>query len=139
MQKCGFDIRYEIVWLKPHFPITRGVYAYQHDSCWYGVRNGKTAKWAGESSQSTVWRIALDEKVDGGHAAQRPVECMAKPIRNHGTTTDDVYDPFLGSGTTMVAAEQLDRTCVGIEVEPKYVAVCLERMALLGLEPKLVK
>ena len=56
---------------------------------------------------------------------------MARPIRNH---EGDVYDPFLGSGTTMVAAEQLDRTCYGMEIDPGYCAVILERMNLMGLE-----
>jgi len=60
---------------------------------------------------------------------------MARPIRNH---EGDVYDPFLGSGTTMVAAEQLGRICYAMEIEPKYVAVALERMSAMGLEPRLV-
>jgi len=67
---------------------------------------------------------------------QKPVECMARAIRNHNFP--EVYDPFLGSGTTMVAAEQLGRICYGMEIDPKYVAVTLERMAGMGLEPKLV-
>ena len=62
---------------------------------------------------------------------------MARPIRNHGTPGDEVYDPFLGSGTTMVAAEQLGRICYGLEIEPKYVAVILQRMNDLGLTPRL--
>jgi DNA modification methylase len=57
---------------------------------------------------------------------------MARPIRNHA---GDVYDPFIGSGTTMVAAEQLDRVCYGMEIEPKYVAVTLERLSKMGVEP----
>ena len=86
--------------------------------------------------QSSVWDIALDKNVEGGHSTQKPVECMARPIRNH---EGDVYDPFLGSGTTMVAAEQLGRVCYGIEIEPRYTAVCLERMANMGLTPTLIE
>ncbi len=57
---------------------------------------------------------------------------MAFPIRNH---SGDVYEPFVGSGTTMVAAEQLNRICYGMEIEPKYIAVTLERMSKMGLNP----
>jgi len=60
---------------------------------------------------------------------------MARPIRNH---EGDVYDPFLGSGTTMVAAEQLGRLCYGMEISPPYVAVALQRLADMGLEPRKV-
>lgn len=63
------------------------------------------------------------------HPAQKPLECMARAIRNH---PGDVYEPFMGSGTTMAAAEQLDRICYGLELSPSYVAVALERMAALG-------
>lgn len=59
------------------------------------------------------------------HGTQKPLECMARPIRNH---SGDVYDPFVGSGTTLVAAENLNRKCYAIEISPAYVAVCLERM-----------
>ncbi len=52
---------------------------------------------------------------------------MARPIRNHGAKGDGVYDPFLGSGTTLIACEQLDRRCYGIEIEPKYVDVAVRR------------
>ena len=84
---------------------------------------------------STIWGISVDRNVEGGHSTQKPLECMALPIRNH---EGDVYDPFLGSGTTMVAAEQLNRIFYGIELSEKYVAVILERMSGMGLEPKLI-
>jgi len=65
---------------------------------------------------------------------EKPIECMARPIRNH---EGSVADPFLGSGTTVVAAEQEGRVCYGMEIEPKYVAVTLERMLSFGLNPEL--
>lgn len=68
---------------------------------------------------------ATDEKV--GHGTQKPIECMARPIRNHGGKDDDVYDPFLGSGTTIIAAEQLSRRCYGLEIEPRYCDVIVSR------------
>jgi len=136
IQVAGFDIRSGLVWSKPHFPISRGHYNYQHEPCWYAVRKGHTADWIGPMNASSVWELPLDKNIDGGHSTQKPLECMARPIRNH---EGDVYDPFLGSGTTMVAAEQLGRVCYGMDIEPGYVAITLERMAKMGLEPTLME
>ena len=69
----------------------------------------------------------------------KPVELVQQMITNSCPVAGSILDPFLGSGTTMVAAEQLGRICYGMEIEPKYVAVTLERMAGMGLEPKAVK
>ena len=110
-----------------------GLYHHQHEPCWYAIRKGETVGWVGDRSQTTVWDIDKNQKNETGHSTQKPVECMARPIRNH---RGDVYDPFLGSGTTMVAAEQLRRKCYGLEIEPKYCAVILERMADMGLDPE---
>jgi DNA modification methylase len=74
------------------------------------------------------------------HPTQKPVECFAVPIRNHTQPGSLVYDPFLGSGTTLIAAEQLDRTCYGIEIEPRYVDVVVERWEqLTGGKAKRIK
>lgn len=126
----GYEIRAGLVWLKSNFPISRGHYTYQHEPIWYAVRKGLKAFWIGSKSESSVWKINLDKNVEGGHSTQKPVECMAHPMRNH---EGDVYDPFLGSGTTMVAAHGLNRICYGIEIEPKYCQVIINRM--LKLEP----
>jgi len=68
----------------------------------------------------------------------KPVELVARAVENSSQHGQLVYDPFLGSGTTMVAAETLGRICYGMEIEPKYVAVALERMAGMGLEPRVI-
>ena len=133
---ADFEIRTQIIWAKSSFVIGRGHYHYQHEVCWYAVKKGRTGNWLGDRSQATIWTIDRPVRNDTGHATQKPVECMARPIRNHA---GDVYDPFLGFGTTMVAAEQLGRICYGMEIEPKYVAVTLERMAGMGLNPKLIR
>jgi DNA modification methylase len=67
-----------------------------------------------------VWDISnrIDDHTE--HSTQKPVECMARPVRNHGGLRDDVYDPFLGSGTTLIACEQLGRRCFGLELDPRY-------------------
>lgn len=129
-------VRNLIVWHKFNFAISRGHYNWMHELCWYAVRDGATASWIGDKTARTVWDdITLDTNVEGGHSTQKPIQCMARPIRNH---EGDVYDPFLGSGTTMVAAEQLSRKCYGIDIEPKYCAVTLERMSTLGIQGELI-
>lgn len=135
LQASGFILRMQIIWAKSNFPIGRGDYHVRHEPCWYAVREGKPAKRTDDRKQTTLWEINLDRNVEGGHSTQKPLECMARPIRNHEFT--EVYDPFLGSGTTMVAAEQLGRICYAMELEPKYVAVSLQRLADMGLTPRL--
>lgn len=133
IEQAGFEIRYQIIWAKPHFVIGRGHYHLRHEPCWYAVRKGCQAHWIGASNEDTLWQIYLDKNVEGGHSTQKPLECMERPIRNH---EGDVYDPFGGSGTTMVATERQERTCYMMEIYPPYCAVILERMAGMGLEPE---
>lgn len=131
---CGFEIRGQIIWAKPRFAISRGHYNGQHEPCWYAVRKGATAHWIGDQSQSTLWLIALDPNIEGGHSTQKPLECMQRPIRNH---SGDVYDPFCGTGTTIIAAENEHRVCYALEIEPAYVAIALQRwMDTTGEKPK---
>ena len=135
------EIRCQIIWQKQSFVLSRGNYHWHHEPCWYAVRKGAKAHWIGDRTQSTIWAIANlnpfggkeTEKAEGltGHGTQKPIECMARPIRNH---EGDVYDPFLGAGTTMVAAERLGRSCYGIELSPEWCAVTLERLDHMGLK-----
>lgn len=135
VEDAGFEIRNQIIWRKPRVSTARGDYKIMHETCWYAVRKGMPGRFIGPDNETTVWDIGRDRNAEGGHATQKPIECMARPIRNH---EGNVYDPFIGSGTTMVAAEQLHRVCYGMDISPAYVAVTLERMANLGLEPRLV-
>jgi DNA modification methylase len=125
LQVAGFEIRASLIWRKPNFPISRGPYTFQHEPCWYAVRKGSTAHWIGSRSETTVWDISLDRNVEGGHSTQKPVECMERPIRNHDAP--EVYDPFLGSGTTLIAAERQERTLYGIDIDPRWTDVAVRR------------
>lgn len=125
LESVGFGLRNLIVWAKSNFAISRGHYHHKHEPCWYAYREGKPAQWSGDRSQTTLWEIDKPVKSETGHSTQKPVECMARPIRNHDFEL--VYDPFLGSGTTLIAAEQLDRRCFGMEIDPKYCDVILAR------------
>lgn len=137
LRDAGFEIRTQIIWRKPRFIISRGHYHWQHEPCWYAVRKGRSSKWCGDHSQSTIWDIPLNRNTETGHSTQKPLECMARPIRNHGGKDDDVYDPFLGSGTTLIAAENLGRVCYGCEISAAYVAVILQRAKDAGMAPAL--
>jgi DNA modification methylase len=83
--------------------------------------------YAIRGDKSTLWQIPKPTKSETGHSTQKPVECMARPIRNHDS--EFVYEPFSGSGTTIIACEQLGRKCRAIEISPAYVAVALQRWA----------
>lgn len=123
---AGFEIRQQIVWIKTHHVLGRGHYHYQHEPCWYAVRKGKTGNWCGDRSQSSVWQIH-NEKIETGHGAQKPIQCMLRPILNNSSQGQVIYDPFLGSGTTLIAAEDSGRICYGLEIDPAYCDVILER------------
>ncbi len=139
LRDAGFEVRAQIVWAKPRLTISRGAYHWQHEPCFYAVRKGATAKWTGDRKQTTLWQVSNSR--EGGdsettHGTQKPVECMARPLRNHWG--GGAYEPFSGSGTTLVAAEQLGVPCLAMEIEPKYVAVALERLAGMGLSPRVL-
>ena len=132
---CGFELRSQIVWAKSNFAIGRGDYHWKHEPCWYSVRKGKKGHTRGDRSQTTLWEIDKPQKSETGHSTQKPVECMARPIRNHDS--EFVYEPFSGSGTTIIACEQLGRKCRAIEISPAYVAVAIQRWVdATGKEPK---
>lgn len=151
----GFDPRAQIIWRKPRFVLSRGHYHWQHEPCWYAVRRGAQAKWTGRRDQSTVWNLAtflrcnhcgavltdasevspstvweIEHKDETGvtrHGTQKPVECMERPMRNHGGRGDAVYEPFSGSGSTLIAAERQRRACFAIELTPAYVQMAIDR------------
>lgn len=121
----GFQIRAQIIWAKDRFALSRGHYHWQHEPCWYGVRS--KGHWAGDRRQTTLWTIPAREDEGHGHGTQKPVECMRRPIANNSSPGQAVYDPFLGSGTTLIAAEKEGRVLLGMELEPAYVDVIVTR------------
>lgn len=127
LMASGFDIRMQIIWAKQQFPIGRGNYHVQHEGCLYAVRKGRTAHWSGSRSQTTLWQIDKPVKSETGHSTQKPVECMRRPIENNSSPGQAVYDPFLGSGTTIIAAEMTGRSCHALEIAPQYTDVAIQR------------
>ena len=157
LEAAGFVCRGQIVWIKPKLVLSRGHYHWKHEpvfwaerppedaagdddlvceESWYAVRKGATAGWRGGRKQSTVWPIGFSHEIKTVHGTQKPVECMARPMRNHDIA-GPVYDPFLGSGTTIMAAQQLGRPCIGLELDPGYCDVIVARWeALTGRKAK---
>src|SRR4051812_44932383 len=123
---CGFDIRAQIIWAKDRLVMGRGHYHRQHEPAWYAVRG--TGHWAGGRNQTTLWQIPnRAQDADTVHGAQKPVACMMRPIENNSSPGQAIYEPFAGSGTTIVAAEMCSRACHGIELNPLYVDVAVRR------------
>jgi DNA modification methylase len=123
---CGFDIRSQIIWAKDRHVLSRGHYHWQHEPAWYAVR-GK-GHWSGDRRQSTLWSIpSRDQDAETVHGTQKPVECMRRPILNNSSAGQAVYEPFSGSGTTLIAAESTQRACHAMELDPAYVDVAVRR------------
>ncbi len=125
LETAGFKLRSQIIWKKSNFAIGRGDYHWHHEPCWYAVRG--TGHWAGDRKQSTIWEIAKPQKSETGHSTQKPVECMKRPIENNSSPGQAVYEPFSGSGTTIIAGEMTGRCVHAIELSPAYVDVAVTR------------
>jgi len=131
--RIGFLYPQQIIWNKGRTVLTRTHYWYQHEPCWY-VRK-KNAPWFGKAGEnSTIWDSPSPKFIMGGsdeekfdHPTQKPCDLMRRPILNHTQRGELVYDPFLGSGTTLIAAAMSERVCYGIELEPRYVDVIVKR------------
>jgi DNA modification methylase len=127
LEAVGFEMRAQIIWAKDRFALSRGDYHWQHEPCWYAVRKGAAGHWLGNRSQTTLWQIPAREDGGHGHGTQKPVQCMRRPIENNSSPGQAVYDPFVGSGTTIIAAEMTGRACHAIELDPAYVDVSIKR------------
>lgn len=140
----GFEVRSQIIWRKQHFIVGRGHYHWQHEPCWYAVRKGGKGFWQGDRKQSTVWEIKADigyerarpseEEEHSAHATQKPLECMRRPMVNNSRRGDLVYDPFMGSGSTIIAAHTCERVALGLDIDAAYVDVAVQRWQKLSGE-----
>jgi DNA modification methylase len=133
LERIGFLYPQQIIWNKGRTVLTRTHYWYQHEPCVYARK--KNAPWYGKAGEnSTIWDSPSPKFIMGGskedkcdHPTQKPIDLMRRPILNHTKRGEAVYDPFLGSGTTLIAAELTGRKCYGIELDPKYVDVICQR------------
>lgn len=136
LEATDFVVRSQVIWVKQHFALSRAHYHWQHEPCWYGVRRGQDARWQGDRTQSTVWEAPnlnphggdrTGENSVTGHGTQKPVRLWEIPILNHTTANEAIFDPFVGSGTAVIAAEKTGRTCLALELDPRYVQATVTR------------
>jgi DNA modification methylase len=133
---CGFAIRSQIIWAKERLVLSRGDYHWQHEPAWYAVREKATGHWSGDRKQTTLWQIpSRDQDAATVHGTQKPVECMRRPMLNNSSPGHAVYEPFSGSGTSIISAETCGRHCYAVELDPAYVDVAVLRwQAFTGRE-----
>lgn len=123
IRDCGWEPNAEIIWVKNALVFGRSDYQWRHESCIYAKRKGAGVQ--GDRTQTSVWEFPKTHNPE--HPTQKPVGLYEIPVENHSQHGDVVYDPFLGSGTTLIACERLGRRCYAIEIEPRYVDVAVRR------------
>ena len=135
---AGFTFRAQLTWVKQHFVIGMADYHHRYEPILYGWLPGAAHYFANDRSQDDVFEVDKPH-ISDLHPTTKPVELIARMVRNSSRQGEVVYDPFCGSGSTLLAAHQLGRIGYGIEIDAGYTAVCLERLSALGLKPELVK
>jgi DNA modification methylase len=140
MRNCGILVHQQIIWVKNKPVLTHSFYMWQHEPCFFGWKQGHKPKRNPGSFPTTVWQIDVPvlPGVESRHPTEKPLELFATPILLHTQPGELCYEPFSGSGTHLCAAENTNRRCYAMEIEPAFVAVALERLSDMGLKPKLV-
>ena len=139
-ERHGAFVHQQIIWVKDRPMLTRSWYMWQHEPCFFGWVRGKKPRKASEDYPRSVWQFTSGRaETTDDHPTSKPVELFEIPMLEHTSRGDLCYEPFIGSGTQHVAAERLGRICYGLELQPAFVAVTLERLKEMGLEPRLVE
>jgi len=125
MRQAGLPLRHMLVWAKNNHVLGRSDYNYKHEPIIYGWLDGGH-KFHGPTNETSLWEIPKPQK-SAEHPTMKPVELFARAVRNSSTKKSVVYEPFSGSGTAVIACEQEGRACRGIEIEPRYVQVAIDR------------
>lgn len=123
---AGFYLSGCCIWKKNALVLGRSPYQWMHEPCLFGWKKDGKHQWYSDRKQTTIWEYDRP-KANKDHPTMKPVGLMAYPIRNSTMTNGIVLDPFLGSGSTLVACEETDRVCMGIELEAKFVDVIVKR------------
>ncbi|MDP8259543.1 MAG: DNA methyltransferase [Candidatus Gygaella obscura] len=125
--ELGFHISSIVCWLKESAAISYGDYSFRTEHALYGWLKGAPHYFAGKFGENNVWEVKRDATSKYIHATQKPVELAQRAIRNSSQRGDLVFDVFLGSGSTLIAAESLERKCFGLELDPKYCDAIVKR------------
>jgi ParB/RepB/Spo0J family partition protein len=141
-EHVGWRLHQTLVWVKDSMVLGHSDYHWRHEPVLYGFKPGKGrlgrggSGWFGDNAQTTVFEVPRP-KASEEHPTMKPPELVAMMVRNSCPPGGLVYEPFSGSGSTMAACESSGRVCAAIEIDPRYVAVALERMSAAGLSPAL--
>jgi len=132
LSNTPISVRAVIAWYKVKSGLGAFMSQYipNYEPCIYGHKEGKSIKWFGPTDEKTIWELKNDNK-NKLHPTQKPIELPERALKNSSQVGDIVYDAFTGSGSTMVAAYQLKRKCYGMELDPKYCQVIIDRMKKL--------
>ena len=122
----GFYLSGCCIWKKNALVLGRSPYQWQHEPCLYGWKKDGRHQWYSDRKQTTIWEYDRP-KSNKLHPTMKPIGLMSYPIKNSTMTNAIVLDPFLGSGSTLIACEETDRACRGIELDPKFVDVIVKR------------
>ena len=123
---AGFYLSGCCIWKKNALVLGRSPYQWQHEPCLFGWKRGGRHQWYTDRKQTTIWEYDRP-KASKEHPTMKPVALMAYPIQNSCMSNCIVLDPFLGSGSTMIACEQTGRICYGIELDEKFADVIVKR------------
>lgn len=129
LRRAGFEVRQQIIWNKNVHALSRSHYHWKHEPCWYAVKAGAEASWLAGRDQKTVWDIpnVMFEKDKTSHPTQKALGIYEVPIENHTRQGDSVYEPFGGSGTSLIACEKHGRVSFTMELDPKFCDVIVKR------------
>jgi DNA modification methylase len=138
MEDGGFTFKHSLVWKKNSLVLGRCDYHYRHETILYGWIENGPHYFISDRTQDSVFEIDRPS-TSVFHPTTKPLELVARMIANSSKKGELVYDPFCGSGSTVLAGAQLGRIVFAVELDPRYLAVQLERLSALGLQPKLIK
>ena len=123
---AGFYLSGCLIWKKNALVLGRSPYQWQHEPCLYGWKKGGKHQWYADRKQTTIWEYDRP-KASKEHPTMKPIALMARPIKNSTMSNCIVLDPFLGSGSTLIACEETGRICRGIELDEKFCDVIVNR------------
>lgn len=127
-KEAGFKLSGCCIWKKNALVLGRSPYQWQHEPCLYGWKQNGKHQWYSDRKQTTIWEYDRP-KANKDHPTMKPVGLMSYPIKNSTLTNSIVLDPFLGSGSTLIACEETNRICRGMELDPKFMDVIVNRYA----------
>ncbi len=125
-KEAGFYLSGCCIWVKNALVLGRSPYQWRHEPCLFGWKQKGKHQWYGDRKQTTVWEYDKP-RASKDHPTMKPVNLMSYPIKNSTMTNGIVLDPFLGSGSTLIACCETDRVCRGIELDPKFVDCIVKR------------